>query len=94
MKNKLDISFMVFILILLLYVIFTLPFIISNPIEKNYGCYIYHVQECLNCHSSNLTYSLCSGFCFEPREMDLDNSSLSQVCIIHKIEQGYLPIYW
>lgn len=40
--------------------------------DRNYGCYIYHVQECLDCQKQNLTYLLCSGFCVQPSSQDLD----------------------
>jgi len=40
--------------------------------NRNYGCYIYHVQECLDCQRQNLTYLLCSGFCVKPSSQDLD----------------------
>ena len=47
-------------------------FSVGESKDKNYGCYIYHVQECLNCQQQNLTYLLCSGFCVEPSAQDLD----------------------
>lgn len=43
-----------------------------NELKRDYGCYIFHVQECLNCHQQNLTYLLCSGFCVEPSIQDFD----------------------
>lgn len=59
----------------------------SNTTKKNYDCYISHVQECFRCHQDNLTYSLCSGFCFSPLESDLNNTnSLAKACIIHPLE--------
>jgi hypothetical protein len=44
----------------------------NNDIKKDYGCYIGHVKECLQCQKENLTYLLCSGFCVPPRPSDLD----------------------
>ena len=37
---------------------------------KNKRCHDMHYEECLACHSHNLTYALCSGFCIEPRQED------------------------
>jgi hypothetical protein len=55
-------------------------------LERNHNCYIGHVQECLRCHQDNLTYALCSGFCFPPNESDLGNHSLDIYCSIHPSE--------
>jgi hypothetical protein len=57
--------------------------------ERDYGCWVYHVQECLDCHHKNLTYALCSGFCFEPRESDLSNNSMDIHCSIHPSENCF-----
>lgn len=45
----------------------------KNKLINNYSCYINHVQECQDCHSQNLTYLLCSGFCVKPSVQDLDD---------------------
>ena len=44
----------------------------TEELKRDYGCYIFHVQECLNCQEKNLTYLWCSGFCVEPSPQDLD----------------------
>ena len=59
--------------------------------DRSFGCYKSHVKECLDCHSRNLTYALCSGFCFEQREDDLNNSMT--ICSVHPLEDCFeLPM--
>lgn len=36
------------------------------PIQKEKDFYDYHVGECHACHSLNLSFLLCSGFCVKP----------------------------
>jgi hypothetical protein len=56
--------------------------LIYNFICPEVDFYDFHVFECEYCHSINKTFSLCSGFCFEPREDDNDNKP----CAISPLE--------
>ena len=49
--------------------------------KKNSTCYEMHKQECYSCHSKNLSYALCSGFCYEPEDIDFNTE-----CIYHPKE--------
>ena len=62
------------------------PLLIINSEEqkRDFNCYISHVRECLDCNSKNLSYALCSGFCFEPREMDKEI-----FCVTHPEEDCF-----
>ena len=73
-KNKMPFWLIVLLTFLFIFILMTIIGYLYNQrnIERNYGCYIYHVQECLYCHSQNLTYLLCSGFCVKPSEQDFD----------------------
>ena len=43
---------------------------ITKQNEKDLSCYNWHLQECLDAHSQNLTYLLCSGFNVPPQSDD------------------------
>lgn len=55
-------------MIILMFTLFTM---LSNGDERKDKCYKLHVEECLSCHSQNLSYNLCSGFCSEPIDFHL-----------------------
>ena len=61
---------------ILLFVLFAMP------IEKESDFYDFHVWECKQCHSERKSFSVCSGFCFEPDDKDLRN-----LCVVHITEQ-------
>ena len=85
------ISTIVIMLLIIIVVGWALTGGISIGQDKDFGCYKSHVKECLDCHSRNLTYALCSGFCFEPREDDLNNSQT--ICSVHPFEDCFeLPM--
>jgi hypothetical protein len=70
-----DFELIMFITIFLsvtLIVGFSISMSIKEKIKKDYACYTFHVQECLDCHKENLTYLLCSGFCVKPSLQDFD----------------------
>jgi hypothetical protein len=75
MENKIiedkgtRLAIIIVLTILILLTIFIVTVMFFKAI-KDYGCYKNHVQECLECHSQNLTYLLCSGFCVPPRYDD------------------------
>jgi len=58
------------------------------PVPDFMDCYDGYVEECLDCHSENLTYALCSGFCYEPEESDLTG----QGCSVHPSQDCYEEI--
>ncbi len=46
----------------------------NKGILRAKDCYDFHVQECLDCHSQNLGFAVCSGFCY--------NSTSDSPCFI------------
>lgn len=75
--NKENIKLYVGMLLLVLLII-----LFSIPTKKYHDCYDGYVRECKECHSINMSYSLCSGFCYEPEESDLN----PQLCMTHPSE--------
>lgn len=47
-------------------------FIIMTNIPVWNDCHDSHVQECTQAHILNKTYSVCSGFAYEPRAEDFE----------------------
>ena len=45
--------------------------------------YDFHVWECEQCHAENLTFALCSGFCYSPQQSDLEDGGCPA---IHPLE--------
>ena len=85
------IQIIIIIFILIGFIIISYLWMINGGIQieedRDFGCYKSHVRECLDCHSRNLTYALCSGFCFEPRESDLNNTMT--ICSVHPLEDCF-----
>ena len=71
-SNLLKIICMLGFILLVTFLSYLSQLIGYNDAKKNYDCYVFHVQECLNCHQQNLTYLLCSGFCVKPSLQDFD----------------------
>jgi len=64
---------------------------LPKSLNNDFDCYKFHVKECLSCHDKNLTYLLCSGFCVEPDEDDLNNNNT--ICVVHPQEDCFdLPM--
>lgn len=76
----------IILLIMIIVAIVAIYFILSKGRTLNENCYNMHLQECLNCHSKNLSYALCSGVCFEPREIDFEI-----YCAFHPQEGCQIP---
>jgi hypothetical protein len=57
--------------ILLMTIVFGVGLFAYKNHQRDLSCYEGHVIECEQCHSQNLTYALCSGFCF-PTRIDED----------------------
>ena len=55
--------------ILIICLVFVIP--LPKPVEIDY--YEFHVWECQQAHAKNMTYSLCSGFWYEPKIEDIKN---------------------
>jgi len=69
MKKEYKIQIIIMIIVIILGTIgFT--YIQNENNKKNLACYNFHVAECESCHAQNKTLALCSGFCFEPRDIE------------------------
>ena len=49
--------------------------------KEDERCFKVHIYECEYCHGRNQTYSLCSGFCSVPRDVDFE-----MACAVHPQE--------
>lgn len=63
--------------------VFALVIFFIFPFSKEEDWYCFHVWECEECHKLNRTFSVCSGFCYDPSDKDLDFNS---PCAIHPSE--------
>jgi len=63
----------------LLFVLFGLP--LPKYVEVDF--YDFHVWECEQAHAKNMSYSLCSGFWYEPSEDHINNP-----CVWHPSEDS------
>lgn len=64
--------------------IFSMAFVVSRSIgdyKENKNCYAMYLDECTRCHNANMSYSICSGFCSEPRDVDFE-----MTCAVHPQE--------
>lgn len=94
MKSALVIGLLASLPVLALMISFLAGAMISGvSYKKDLDCYADHVQECINCHNSNLTYLLCSGFCAPPSNEDLsypgDKNPSGSFCSIHPSEDCF-----
>jgi len=79
----------IIILIVLIFGIFGVYYLVKENNERNIGCYNYHVQECEECHNQNKSFALCSGICFDPRDIEdtTDAKNVVNTCSIHPSEK-------
>ena len=91
MKTNITIQGII-ILIVLIFGVFGFYSLAKESNKRNMGCYNYHVQECEECHNQNKSFALCSGICFDPRDiedtMDTETGGNTvSVCSIHPLEK-------
>ena len=64
-------------------------FVIPLPLFQEVDFYDYHVWECEQAHANNMSYSLCSGFWYEPCLEDIENPCVWHPCEdCHTIPHG------
>ena len=85
--------------------IFIIVLLFLVPINEFKDCYDMYVIECNDCHSKNMSYLLCSGFCIESNnisercETDLDKSCEDNIpknyCVLEsfRIRYGILKLW-
>jgi len=74
-----------------IYCITTVFLIMILPVVPHeIDCYDYHVWECEECHKDNLTFAVCSGFCYEDDGTDNNCMVTPRENCSKEIEHGSL----
>lgn len=79
MTSKIKKTLIILLGAIILFGLFGLAY---NLVCPEIDFYDFHVSECEYCHSMNMTFAVCSGFCYPPRESDTNNKP----CAISPLE--------